>query len=100
VEQHNRARLRYAISGSVPRATLAKKLSGKKALLAFSMCGLTVLCSFVLPVLGLLQLQWEQGITVDARYTAWLSNSIWLASVTALISVACALFLAYFARAS
>ena len=100
IEQHNRARLRYAISGSVPRATIAKKLTGKKALFAFSICGLTVLCSFVLPVLGLLQLQWEQGITVDARYTAWLGNSIWLASVTALISVASALFLAYFARAS
>ena len=100
IEQHNRARQRYATTGSVPRATLAKKLTGKKAFFVFSICGLTVLCSFILPVLGLLQLQWEQGITVDARYTAWLSNSIWLASVTALISVACALFLAYFARAS
>jgi iron(III) transport system permease protein len=79
---------------------MAKKLSGKKAFFAFAVCGLTVLCSFVLPVLGLLQLQWEQGITIDARYTAWLGNSIWLASVTALISVVCALFLAYFARAS
>lgn len=100
IEQHNRARLRYATSGSVPRATMAKKLSGKNALFAFTVCGLTVLCSFVLPVLGLLQLQWEQGITIDARYTTWLGNSIWLASVTALISVVCALFLAYFARAS
>jgi iron(III) transport system permease protein len=100
IEQHNRARLRYATSGSVPRATIAKKLSGKNAGFAFAVCGLTVLCSFVLPVLGLLQLQWEQGITIDARYTAWLGNSIWLASVTALISVVCALFLAYFARAS
>ena len=100
IEQHNRARLRYATSGSVPRATMAKKLSGQKALFAFAVCGLTVLCSFVFPVLGLLQLQWEQGITIDARYTTWLGNSIWLASVTALISVVCALFLAYFARAS
>ena len=100
VEQHNRARLRYSISGSVPRATAPKQLTGKKAFFAFAVCGLTLLCSFILPVFGLLQLQWEQGISIDARYTTWLGNSMWLASVTALISVACALFLAYFARAS
>ena len=100
VEQHNRARLRYATSGSVPRATTPKLLTGRKAFLAFAMCGLTLLCSFILPVFGLLQLQWEQGISIDARYTAWLTNSVWLAGITALISVICALFLAYFARAS
>lgn len=98
IEQHNRARLRYATSGSVPRATLPKKLQGRKAFLAFLFCGLTLLCSFILPVLGLLQLLWEQGMNIDVRYASWLRNSVWLAGITAIISVTCAVFLAYFAR--
>ena len=47
---------------------------------------------------ALLKLLWEQGLSLDVRYLDWLQNSFGLSAITALISVACALLLAYGAR--
>ncbi|MCM0035865.1 MAG: iron ABC transporter permease [Burkholderiaceae bacterium] len=98
IEQTNRSRMRYASSGVVQRAAIPRLLRGKKAFGAFAVCGATLLCSFLLPVAALLKLLWEQGLSMDARYLGWLQNSFGLSALTALISVACALLLAYGAR--
>ena len=98
IEQTNRARMRYVSSGVVQRPNPPKRLRGQKAFWAFAACGSTLLCAFVLPVGALLKLLVEQGFNLDARYLGWLQNSFGLSTITALISVACALLLAYGAR--
>ena len=98
IEQSNRARLRYASSGVIQRAVLPKSLRGRKAFWAVAFCGATLVCAFIVPVLALINLLWQQGLSIDVRYAEWLTNSFWLACVTALISVACAVALAYAAR--
>jgi iron(III) transport system permease protein len=82
----------------IQRAVLPKTLRGRKAVWAFAFCGLTLLCAFIVPALALFKLLWQQGLSIDVRYAKWLTNSFWLACVTALISVACAVALAYAAR--
>lgn len=98
IEQTNRARMRYVSSGVVQRAVPPRRLRGKKAFWAFAVCGSTLLCSFLMPVAALLKLLLEQGLSLDGRYLDWLQNSFGLSATTALISVACALLLAYGAR--
>ncbi len=96
VEQSSRSKLRYS-SPSQGRS-LIKRLTGKKAFFAFAFCGGTILCGFLLPAFALLQLLLKQGLSVDIRYLGWLSNSLSVASLTALISVALAIFFAYSVR--
>lgn len=98
IEQTNRARMRFVSSGVVPRPNPPKRLRGRKAFLACAVCGATLLCAFVLPIGALLKLLIAQGLSVDARFLGWLQNSFGLSAITALISVACALLLAYGAR--
>jgi iron(III) transport system permease protein len=96
IEQSSRSKLRYA-SSSRDRP-LAKSLHGKNAFFAFAFCGATLLCGFLLPAFALLQLLIKQGLTIDIRYLDWLSNSLSVSVLTALISVALAVFFAYSVR--
>ncbi len=96
VEQSSRSKLRY--SSPSQGGSLIKRLSGKKAFFAFAFCGGTILCGFLLPAFALLQLLLKQGLSVDIRYLGWLSNSLSVASITAVISVALAIFFAYSVR--
>lgn len=96
IEQSSRSKMRYASSsrGKSP----AKALHGKRAFFAFSFCGVTLLCGFLLPAFALLQLLFKQGLTVDIRYLGWLSNSLSVSILTAVISVLLAVFFAYSVR--
>ncbi|MBU3591106.1 iron ABC transporter permease [Polynucleobacter sp. 78F-HAINBA] len=96
IEQSSRSKLRYASSSR--GKPLAKTLKGNKAFFAFAFCGATLLCGFLLPAFALLQLLFKQGLTIDIRYLDWLSNSVSVSILTALISVALAIFFAYSVR--
>lgn len=96
VEQNSRSKLRY--SSSSQSKSVAKRLYGKQSFIAFIFCGVTLLCGFLLPVCGLLQLLFKQGLSVDIRYLDWLSNSLSVSLLTAVISVALAVFFAYSVR--
>jgi iron(III) transport system permease protein len=52
----------------------------------------------LIPAFALLQLLFKQGLTIDIRYLDWLSNSLLVSILTALISVALAVFFAYSVR--
>lgn len=96
IEQQSRSQLRYASGNqNKPRS---KKLRGKYALFAFSFCGMSLLFGFLLPCFALLQLLYQQGMNVDARYFSWLFNSLSVSFITACLSVALALFFAYSLR--
>ncbi|MES2586778.1 MAG: iron ABC transporter permease [Pseudomonadota bacterium] len=96
IEQSSRSKLRYA--SSLRAKPLAKTLQGKGAFFAFVFCGATLLCGFLLPAFALLQLLFKQGLTLDVRYLDWLRNSLSVSILTALISVALAIFFAYSVR--
>ena len=96
IEQSSRAKLRYA--SSARGRPLAKSLDGKGAVFAFLFCGITLLCGFLLPAFALLQLLFKQGLMIDIRYLDWLTNSLAVSILTALISVVLAVFFAYSVR--
>ncbi|MGV0981294.1 MAG: ABC transporter permease [Polynucleobacter sp.] len=96
IEQSSRSKLRYASSSR--GKTLAKPLRGKKGFFAFAFCGATLLCGFLLPAFALVQLLFKQGLTIDIRYLDWLSNSLSVSVLTAVISVVLAVFFAYSVR--
>lgn len=96
IEQSSRSQLRYASSSR--GKPLAKRLQGKHSFFAFAFCGTTLLCGFLLPALALLQLLFKQGLAVDIRYLDWLGNSLSVSILTAVISVALAVFFAYSVR--
>lgn len=96
IEQSSRSQLRY--SSSLQSKPASKRLRGRFALLAFSFCGLSLLFGFLLPAFALLQLLYQQGLSVDVRYLDWLSNSVSISFVTAALSVMLALFFAYSVR--
>lgn len=96
IEQSSRSKLRYAsASQSKP---IAKRLHGRLSFFAFMFCGLTLLFGFLLPAFALLQLLYKQGLSIDIRYLDWLGNSLSVSLLTALISVALAVFFAYSVR--
>jgi iron(III) transport system permease protein len=96
VEQSSRSKLRY--SSTTQAKSLTKRLYGKKAFLSFAFCGATLLCGFLLPAFALLQLLFQQGFSVDIRYLHWLTNSLSVSLLTAVISVSLAIFFAYSVR--
>jgi iron(III) transport system permease protein len=96
IEQSSRSKLRY--SSSSQSQSLAIRLHGRRALLALIFCGMTLLCGFVLPAIALLQLLYEQGLTIDIRYLDWLRNSLSVSLITAVFSVVLAVFFAYAVR--
>jgi iron(III) transport system permease protein len=73
-------------------------LHGKAAIFAFIFCGFTLLCGFLLPAMALLQLLFKQGLVIDSRYFSWLSNSLTVSVLTAVLSVVLAVFFAYSVR--
>ncbi|MBU3593602.1 iron ABC transporter permease [Polynucleobacter sp. 71A-WALBACH] len=96
IEQSSRSKLRFATASR--GRPLAKILQGKNALFAFTFCSATLLCGFLLPAFALLQLLIKQGLTIDIRYLDWLSNSLSVSILTAVISVALAILFAYSVR--
>ncbi len=74
-------------------------LRGGACWLAWTVCGLPVLAGFVLPVLFMLRpLAADWGILPWSRFSEWSWNSMRLGLVTAVLSVAIALVLAFVLR--
>lgn len=96
IEQNSRSKLRFASSSQ--GRPLAKVLHGKAAIIAFIFCATTLLCGFLLPAMALVQLLFKQGLLIDNRYFNWLSNSLSVSALTAVISVILAVFFAYSVR--
>ena len=96
IEQNSRSTIRYA--SSAQSKPVPRRLQGKSAWFAFAFSGMTLLCGFLFPAIGLLHLLFQQGLNIDVRYFSWLSNSLIVSLLTATIAVALALFFAYAVR--
>jgi iron(III) transport system permease protein len=96
IEQSNRSKLRYA--STAQRKSSPKVLRGNRSVFALLFCGLTLLFGFLLPASALIQLLLKQGLSFDVRYLAWLGNSVFISSITAVMAVLLALFFAYAVR--
>ena len=74
-------------------------LHGQRAALAWAVCMVPILLGFVLPVLFMLRplvQGWDQLLW--SKFLGWAFNSIWLASLSALLATAFALSLAFAVR--
>lgn len=97
--QRGRARAHMrGVSGQLS-AMDATRLSGVRALLAFAACAIPVMVGFVIPIimLGLMALKADQSL-LDPRYRAFMANSLTLAGIAAVLTVAAATLLAFAAR--
>ena len=97
--QRGRARAHMrGVSGQLS-AMDATRLSGVRALLAFTACAIPVMVGFVIPIimLGLMALKADQSL-LDPRYRAFMANSLTLAGIAAVLTVAGATLLAFAAR--
>jgi len=97
--QRGRARAHMrGVSGQLS-AMDATRLSGVRALLAFTACAIPVMVGFVIPIimLGLMALKADQSL-LDPRYRAFMANSLTLAGIAAVLTVAAATLLAFAAR--
>lgn len=101
LERRAQARMRF-VSARAGRADGAEarlpRLRGARALLAWAVCVVPIVLGFVLPVLILLRLWWdEQGhssmLLGDARYAGWVWNSLRLGCLAAAGATALALAL-------
>lgn len=107
LEQRAQARLRFASSRSgALHAAEARPLAlrGWPALGAWLMCALPIVLGFVLPVLVLLRLLWQEALHNELglpleRFVQWSLASLKLAGLAALLAVALALVLAWLGRA-
>ena len=75
------------------------ELTGAKAAGAIVFCGLPVLLGFIGPTILLITMGWDSGqILFTPRYLAFLQNSVTLAAIAAVLTVAAAVFLGFNAR--
>jgi iron(III) transport system permease protein len=102
IEQSAQKRMRFA-GGRGDRAGAADatptRLRGQRAVLAWLVCALPIALGFVLPVLFMLrplQAGWDDLSWVS--FAQWSFNSVWLASLTAVLATGLALMLAFALR--
>ncbi len=106
LERRAQARLRFATSRSgALHAAEARPLPlrGAAAAGAMLLCALPILLGFVLPVLVLARLMWQEAAYGEfglplARFVQWGLASLKLSALAAVLAVALALVLAYLAR--
>ena len=86
-------------AGSRFEATVRHKLTGWRGTVAVLVCLLPVLVGFVIPLVVLFQMAVDSGHTpFSSRYMGYVRNSLILASVTALVTVAAAVIIGFCAR--
>jgi iron(III) transport system permease protein len=73
-------------------------LDGKKAFWASLACALPMIFGFVLPVIIMAYLALTSNEGLNARYWSWLGNTMTLSTLTAILAVVVAVWLAYSAR--
>jgi len=98
LEYINRGTARYAMKG--PQETFARfSLSRRKALAAQIICAFPVLLGVIIPTVTLITmgLKSEQNI-FSSRYLHFIQNSLTLASIAALVTVAAAIMIGTFNR--
>ena len=98
LERVSRGRARFA-SGSARSTHAAFCFSGVRGVAATCAAGLPVLLGFVLPVLILGRLAWQESDGFDwLRFAVLAGNSVRVGLLAALVAVAAALLIAYSAR--
>jgi iron(III) transport system permease protein len=106
IENSTQAKMRFtATKGAKPTngQSAAVKLEGASALLAQALCAIPILLGFVIPTLIMLhslgsQMQSSDVLVPWASFMQWASNSLKLASITAILAVACGFVLAFLNR--
>ena len=98
LEHASRRQMRFASTGQRFRQIMPWRLSGRKAFWASLACALPLIFGFVLPVIIMAHLAFSSQETLNARYWSWLTNTLTLSTVTAIIAVVIAVWLAYSAR--
>lgn len=99
LEYKSRGRARYYAVGARVKQQAALRLTGSRAWMATLFCLIPVVLGFLLPVAILLHLLGqEETVGLSSRYFEWLSNSVLLGVVTAVLAVLICLLLAYAAR--
>lgn len=99
LEKRSRGRLRFYGVGQRFRKPESRRLSGPAAVVANVVCAMPLLIGFVLPTWIMLRLAVRDVEVLNVeRYLLWLTNTLKLASLTAVLAVACTLLLAYAVR--
>lgn len=98
LEHHQRGRMAFHSRGLRPAPRT--RLTGGAAWLGGAACLIPVLLGFVTPCVLLLRSWWLEGAVVDPRLTQWLSNTAGLSAMAVLVTVPCALAVAYAIRLS
>ena len=100
LERTQREGRRVATKQGAKFATLEKqRLSPGAGWMAALFCGLPVLFGFILPVVILAEMAWDSGQSLlDPRYIGFMVNSLTLAGVAAVLTVAAAVLIANRAR--
>ncbi len=99
VERASRGKARYHHAGKQQAALPPAELKGVMSLGAIALCALPVLLGFLVPLisLSLMGLQSEQDL-LSRRYIAFLTNSLTLASIAAVITLLAAVSLGFYQR--
>jgi iron(III) transport system permease protein len=93
----------HAASAPVKASAAVSRLSGKRLVLAWAVCGLPVLLGFILPLLFMLRpflasLNSEDAPLPWSQFGQWAANSVMLGGISAVLAVALALTLAFAVR--
>jgi iron(III) transport system permease protein len=100
LERASRGRAAFHAT-SLRKPAEPQKLQGAQALVALAACAAPVALGFALPAALLGAMAWEErGALLGARLASLVGNSFALAGLTALVTVALALLMAYAARLS
>ena len=93
----------HATSAPVKSSAEVSRLSGKRLVFAWLVCGLPVLMGFILPLLFMLRPFFASLKSADApppwaQFGQWAANSVMLGGISAVLAVALALVLAFAVR--
>jgi iron(III) transport system permease protein len=99
LERRQRRHQRHHAAGRRFEAMQVAHLSGGKAAGAFLVCFLPVFFGFLLPTILLVTMAWDSGqLLFTERYLGFLWNSVTLAGIAAILTVAAAIALGFNAR--
>jgi iron(III) transport system permease protein len=99
LEVRMRGRARFFSPPNSARPAPRTELTGWRGALAFFGCCIPLLLGFVLPVLILLHLLWPTlGEAAWGRYLGWLWNSLFIAGMAAVLTLAAVMGIAYALR--
>jgi len=98
LEHHHRGRMAFHARGLRPAER--SMLEGRAAVLAWLACSVPVVFGFLLPCGLLLRSWWLDGAGIDPRLAQWLMNTATLSGLAVVITVPCALAVAYALRIS